>query len=264
MSQKLTGTSYSSVLLKRWQTLVDDLKQAQPITIQQSYSNDVNGEVKSTQLYEFCDASNKAYAAVVYLVVETASGVCMTLLCSPIQHQTIPRLKLLSEILLARLISNTTDALSSQKMMLNPPRCFTDSQVALFWICGLKREWKPLVQNWANEIRRLTQVDCWSHCLGKENPADVPSRGLTPLELSVNMMWRHGLEWLNKGEDIEDHEDCVAEMKPTDLGQIMSCEKFSTLSHLLKVTTYVIKSERVLQEEGPEHRDELRLFSTVV
>ena len=139
------------VLLKRWQVLVGDLKQAQPISIPRSYCNDVNEKVKSSRLYGFCDAPNRAYAAVVYLAVETACGISVNLVVSktrvaPIQRQTIPRLELLSAVLLARLISNTMDTLSSQ-MTLNPSRCFTDSQVALFWICGLRREWKPFVQN---------------------------------------------------------------------------------------------------------------------
>ena len=264
----------NGVLLKRWQVLVGDLKQAQPISIPRSYFNDVNEKVKSSRLYGFCDASNRAYAAVVYLAVETACGISVNLVVSktrvaPIQRQTIPRLELLSAVLLARLISNTMDTLSSQ-MTLNPSRCYTDSQVALFWICGLRREWKPFVQNRVNEIRRLTQVDCWSHCPGKQNPADLPSRGLTPLELSVNVLWRHGPEWLSDGKVVEGHhlddmpEDCVTEMKaadqrlahsllmstsPTGLGQIMDCERFGTLSRLLKVTTYVVKFVRMLKKK---------------
>ena len=110
-------------------------------------------------------------------------------------------------------------------------------------------------------------MDCWSHCPGKQNPADLPSRGL---QLSVNVLWRHGPEWLSDSKVVEGNhlddmpEDCVTEMKaadqrlahsllmstsPTGLGQIMDCERFGTLSRLLKVTTYVVKFVRMLKKK---------------
>ena len=119
---------------------------------------------------------------------------------APLQRQTIPRLELLSTLLLAKLLLNVTDCLS-MKLNLTQLRCFTDSQVALFWIVGTDKEWKPFVQNRVNEIRSLTPVQCWSHCSGKDNTADVPSRGLTPLELSVNLLWRDGPKWFSDRVD---------------------------------------------------------------
>ena len=82
------------------------------------------------------------------------------------------------------------------RLSLEDPRCFTDAQVALFWIKGVEKEWKPFVQHRVNEIRRLVPTECWGHCAGKNNPADIPSRGLTALELSVNKLLSEGPEWL--------------------------------------------------------------------
>ena len=65
--------------------------------------------------------------------------------------------------------------------------CWTDSKVALAWINGEEREWKPFVQNRVNEIRTLMPVNNWRRCRGKNNPANVPSRGMSPLELSVSV-----------------------------------------------------------------------------
>ena len=138
---------------------------------------------------------------------------------APLKTLTIPRLELLSAVLLARLISNVADSLST-RIHLEEPRCFTDSQVALFRIKGTGKDWKPFVQNRVNEVRKWIPVDCWSHCSGKESPADIPSRGLTPLELSVNQMWMGGPEWLKISTDItplpeEIFELCVVELKAT-------------------------------------------------
>ena len=109
---------------------------------------------------------------------------------SPLKLQTIPRLELLSAVLLSRLLKNVSTCLTTL-LRLEEPRCFTDSQVALFWIKGVEKEWKPFVQHRVEEIRRLTSVHCWSHCAGKNNPAGIPSRGLlSAQDLSeAEIMW---------------------------------------------------------------------------
>jgi len=55
--------------------------------------------------------------------------------------QTTLRLELLSAVFLSCLVVNVTINLSAL-LSLEKPRCFTDSQVALFWIKGVEREWK--------------------------------------------------------------------------------------------------------------------------
>ena len=64
--QTLTGE-----LVQEWKTLITELQENQPISIPRSYLANVNGEVASYELYGFCDASVKAYAAVIYLVLKT-------------------------------------------------------------------------------------------------------------------------------------------------------------------------------------------------
>ena len=227
----------------------------------------------------------------VYLVIHTESGNFVKFVASktrvaPLQRQTIPRLELLSAVLLARLVSNVTNSLGTH-LDLTQPKCYTDSQVTLFWIVGRGKEWKPFIQNRVNEVRSLTPIECWSHCPGKDNPADVPSRGLTPLELSVNLLWRNGPKWLSEGAGDREQpadempEECIAEMKAADrklihsllandsttgLQQIMKCEDYSSLSKLLRVTAIVLKFVRLLmskvksadhEKEPPGHPDDL-------
>ena len=165
---------------------------------------------------------------------------------SPIHGQTIPRLELLSALLLAKVITSVTHSLESE-LPLNQCRCFTDSKVALFWIQGFGKEWKPFVQNCVNEIRKLLPIDCWSHCSGRDNPADIPSRGLAPLELSVNMLWRNGLTDVETVQEVQVFpmpEECVTKMKANDqnsvhslliseepigLGRIVKCQDYGLL-----------------------------------
>ena len=112
-----------------------------------------------TSLQGFCDASVNAYAAVVYLRIETAEDVQLKFVTSktrvaPLVKQTIPRLELLSALILARLISHVRSSLK-EFIQISQVRCWTDSEVALHWIRGESRKWKQFLQNRALEIRSL-------------------------------------------------------------------------------------------------------------
>ena len=147
-------------------------------------------------------------------------------------------------------------------------RCITDSQVALFCIHGTDKKWKLFVRNRVAEIRRLVPPNCWSHCSGETNSADLPSRGLTLLELSVSGLWRNGLEWLStkltSPEEINPAnmpEECASEMKiksqpahnrltpnsKLTIGEIMDCQDHSTMSRLLRCDSICSQSCEKIQ-----------------
>ena len=100
--------------------------------------------------------------------------------------------------------------------------CFTDSKVALFWVQGESKEWKQFVHNRVTEIRKLVPVPHWSHCPGKDNPADLPSCGIFPRELECNQVWLQGPQWLPKmslkqqRKEIDMPAECAAELKGKD------------------------------------------------
>ncbi|GFY07635.1 uncharacterized protein TNCV_4095051 [Trichonephila clavipes] len=56
---------------------------------------------------------------------------------------------------------------------------WTDSQVTLHWIKGPSHRWKPFVANRVREIQSLTDPNSWFHCSGKDNPADLLTRGIS-------------------------------------------------------------------------------------
>ena len=85
------------------------LEESQPMTVPRCYLDGVEGKVLSYHLCGYCDASLKAYAAVVYLLIESENGFHMKFVVAktrvaPLKKQSIPRLELLSGILLARLM----------------------------------------------------------------------------------------------------------------------------------------------------------------
>ena len=264
-----------------WRVLLADLREASLISIPRCYYYQVEGTPLSYTLCGFCDASQLTYAAVIYLVIESASDTEVKFLTSktrvaPIQPLTIPRLELLSAFLLSKLTSAVTDCLSTTLPKL-AVRCYTDSQVALYWIRGTSKEWKPFVNNRVKDIRKRVSPSQWSHCPGSSNPADLPSRGVTFLELSVNLLWRRGPEWLQSGfepnsptsQDQNMPEDCLIELKPSQplclvttteskaLDSIIDLTRFNSLQKLLRMTAMVLRAVKRFKR-ATEQEDSLR------
>ena len=259
--------------MDRWNSLKSSLEEGQSISIPRCYFDGVLEQPVRCTLCGFCDASLKAYAGVVYLLLETRTGFSVKFVAaktrvSPLQKLTVPRLELLSALLLARLLTSIAQSLSCE-LQLSSPQCFTDSTVALYWIKGTDKTWKSFVQNRVIEIRKLIPPDFWMHCSGKTNPADIPSRGLSLLELSVNILWRDGPGWIREGNPTQDKEchqpeECLTELRNKDrqlvhgllmagntakLSHIMDCRNYSSLKRLLSVTALVMKFGRMLLDK---------------
>ena len=182
--------------------LVEDLRHSNPICIPRSYQQGKLGEAHSYLLCGFCDASTTAYAAVVYIVVKMeAKGEQYTQFLAskmrvvPLQTVTVPRLELLSALLLSRLVTTVLSSLESC-LPVSEIECYTDSAVALHWIKGTRKEWKQFVENQVSEIHQKTRPEVWNHCPGVTNPANLPSRGMTMSKLHVSHMWHFGPKWL--------------------------------------------------------------------
>ena len=161
-------------------------------------------QVASVQLHGFCDASESAYAGVVYVrMLDSLNRAHVSLVMSktrvsPIKRLTIPRLELCGAYLLAKLLSHI-------KEVLRVPACdvfaWTDSTIVLCWLDGSPRRFKTFVGNRVSGIMELTSPDRWRHVSGVDNPADCASRGLYPSELVNHHLWWNGPEWLVKTED---------------------------------------------------------------
>ena len=104
----------------------------------------------SYQLHGFSDASERGYSAVVYLRSVTESHkVVVVLIASktkvaPVKKMTVPRLELCGAQLLAKLMKKVENALSLPNVTVH---AWSDSTVALDWICGNPQRWKSFVAN---------------------------------------------------------------------------------------------------------------------
>ena len=159
--------------------------------------------VTSTQLHGFSDASEAAYAGVVYLrMVDSEGGIHVSLVMAktkvaPIKRLTVPRLELCGAKLLAELICHVKGVLNIPSSLVF---AWTDSTVVLGWLCGKPRRFKTFVGNRVSAIMDLVPPNRWRHVSGKQNPADCASRGLFPCELLEFRLWWDGPDWLHEPE----------------------------------------------------------------
>ncbi|XP_068670957.1 uncharacterized protein [Montipora foliosa] len=192
---------------EQWLKLTQDLKMVGVVQLKRHYFHGKSlSELQSVQLHGFADASERAYGAVVYLRVELTDGTVFTELVTsrtrvaPINGDTIPRLELLGALVLARLINSVLTAFEGT-LRVDSVFCWSDSQIALWWIWGVNREFKQFVQNRVVEIRGLVKPARWDYCPSENNPADICSRGSLASKLVANQLWWNGPEFLLKGKD---------------------------------------------------------------
>ncbi|KAL5479392.1 hypothetical protein EMCRGX_G022912 [Ephydatia muelleri] len=224
------------------------------------------GQSDSITLCGFCDASTRAYTAVIYMLSKTETRVLSRFVAAkmrvaPLQVQTVPRLELLSALLLSRLLVSVRNYLQREVPNISV-RCYTDSQVALYWIRGKEKEWKPFVRNRVNEICDNVHPALWNHCPGSTNPADLPSRGLTMVELSLSHLWHTGPDWLSMEVPLSSAvepsampEQCSQELSSSSklshnlvmvegptIGALLECGNYSTWTRLVRVSAYVLRA----------------------
>ena len=109
-----------------------------------------DAHISTIQLHGFSDASESAYAGVVYLrMVDTEGRVHVSLVMSktkvaPIKRLTIPRLELCGAHLLAQILHHTQELFH-----ITPDNIFawTDSTIVLGWLSGNPRRFKTYVGN---------------------------------------------------------------------------------------------------------------------
>ena len=131
--------------------------------------------VASMQLHGFSDASERAYAGVIYLrVTDSQGGVHVSLVTSktkvaPIKRLTIPRLELCGAHLLAQLLHHVKEVF---RIPLHKVHAWTDSTIVVAWLAGDSRRFKTYVGNRVSQIVDLIAPDRWKHVSGAQNPAD--------------------------------------------------------------------------------------------
>lgn len=224
------------------------------------------------ELHGFCDASEAAYGACIYLRSVNSEGrYTVRLLCAksrtaPIKKITLQRLELCAATLLTHLCQKVSQALTIQ---LKNTYYWCDSTIALSWISSEANKWHTFVANRVAEINRITCGASWHHIKSGDNPADLLSRGISSEKMESMKLWWEGPDFLHhnsplhafKPANIQDVPEArvitlIATAEQTDSHLI---QKFSSLTKLKHTIAYCLRFRNIVKDPktGPLSLQEL-------
>lgn len=182
----------------KWNMFLESLQEMKSLAFPRWIGFTTDGII---ELHGFCDASQRALAAVVY--ARSSKGpddIKVNLLCSktkvaPLKRMTIPRLELSAAVLLTKLVSHVLKVLELERPTVY---LWTDSSITHVWINNNPSRWREFVHNRVCFIQETIPQAIWGFVPGADNPADLSTRGLTPSQLSTMSKWWNGPTWLHQ------------------------------------------------------------------
>ena len=272
----------SGDVLSIWQRFLIDLETYNNVRIKRFAFIEISDNVQSVVLHGFCDSSLQCYCGVLYLQIFTSTGVRVFFLAAktkvaPLKELSIARLELLGCVLLIDLFNQVKFAIE-KRVNIEHVKFWSDSIVALCWIKGRTKTWKPWVENRVVKIRKVIDDENWFYVEGKVNPADIPTR---ICEKKDFVKWFEGPSFLYEKNDESGYFDVNARMKDCDvltestkinrkvkenpvilsilaeidnknsgndiakqcvcMSNVIIVTRFSTLEKLLRTTSYVLR-----------------------
>ena len=248
------------LLWKRFVKLITAIKQ---IRLTRCAIPELIDNLVSVQVHSFSDSSGLAYCAVVYVRKLSTCGVVDVRFLTaktkvaPVKKTTIPRLELLSCVLLANLVSTILPTLSGWGYDKSVT-CWNDNTSAVGWITYENRDRGPWVQPRANKIRKKVPAKEWRHVPGDKNPADIATREISPDAVSPDSPWYTGPKFLYDEPEAWpvstiSEKDVLPDEKLTrrtvvnvvlsnfSLKNILNVDKFSSLHRLYMVVAFLLR-----------------------
>ena len=230
------------------------------------------------QLHLFTDASEVAFAAVIYIRITDSSGKIFTNLVScktrvaPIKTISVPRLELCGAHLGIKLLTKIEDILELSTLPQPEIYGWTDSTIVLQWLAQLPRTWTSFVANRISEIQQILPRANWNHVKSNSNPADCASRGTLVKDLIDTSLWWHGPGWLSQPESTwpqpfstvneENKQQIESEKKHKRCETVASAviapqpwidiSHYSSLSKLQRIIATIIKASHLFKDASKE------------
>jgi len=237
---------------RRFWEWADELKHVTSVKVPRHFFKGSHRPCRS-QLHVYCDASTKAYGAVAYLRTENEVGeVTVALVGSktrvaPLKDHSVARLELMGAVLAVKLAKSTLEALEGEIEL--ETFYWTDSMVALYWIYGEWYQWKTWVSNRCRLIQEASEKISWRHISGRENPADLCSRGIAASKLiEEDCIWWSGPKMLYQPQEnwtsapldssVTTRPDVSIEVKPITTTTALAAHQHTTSPTIFNVSRY--------------------------
>ncbi|KAK3754770.1 hypothetical protein QZH41_007277 [Actinostola sp. cb2023] len=232
--------------LERWNKWVQDLPKLEQFTVDRCLKPRDHGDVLSSQLHHFSDASLKGYGAVSYIRTVNTQGdihcsfVTAKSRLTPLKLVTIPRLELSAAVVstrLDRMIRHEIDLRIDESIF------WTDSTCVLRYVENRDKRFQTFVGNRVSAICEQSSPSQWRYVDTKSNPADDASRGLSADEMLQTQRWINGPEFLWQNEENWPKRLAVMDATDDDLEIKKEAATFVT-----KIMAWVLRyKERLLQ-----------------
>ena len=187
---------------KSMQEWCADLNQLSELNIPRCISP-MYTEAIDISLHVFTDASEDAYAVVIYARTKTSNSCSCQLVISkskvaPLHSTSVPRLELLAALKGSELARKVA---KSMQYDIKKVVFWTDSRDVLAWIKSRSRAFKPFVAHKLGKIHNLNKPTQWRYVPSKKNPADIATHPTRLLDLKNDQTWLNGPQFLSKEEN---------------------------------------------------------------
>ena len=247
------------------------------------FSHSWKNVAASADILVFSDASEDGYGAVAYLRIGSqdmgykASFIAAKTRVAPVKKLTLPRLELMGALLAARLGVFARNALRLDNAEIS---CYTDSTIVLHWIKGDVKNYKTFITNRVTNITENIPAKQWFHCPGKENPADLASRGMLAKNLVNCKKWLNGPDWINihkiypqpKESNPYTNTSFKAELRlnvcmsvTLNIDDVFEFKNISNFNKIVRILAYIIRfknnsmKSNVYKQTGPISSSEIEV-----
>ncbi|XP_056307490.1 uncharacterized protein LOC130219206 [Danio aesculapii] len=181
-------------VVTQWRRWLNDLPLLSALTIPRCLRSISTSCLSPIQLHHFSDASELAYGAVSYIMMdETCRLVMSKARLAPIKPISIPRLELLAAV-----VATELDQIIKHHLEIPIGETFfwTDSTIVLQYINNKHCRFQTFVANRVAKILERSEPSQWRHIDSASNPADDVSRGMTVGDILSSKRWVSGPQFL--------------------------------------------------------------------
>ena len=185
-----------------WDEYINQIDKSRIVTIPRCYHPKGFGEISTTELHVFIDASSNAIGHVLYLRETNATNevaVSFLFASSKISLRSavsIPRMELCA----AADAAQTSSYIASElKRPIDRIQFYSDSSVTLGYINNEKKRFSRYVTSRVETILKYSRPNQWQYISTSINPADIATRPHSPNQL-MSTKWFTGPEFLKEAD----------------------------------------------------------------